>query len=54
MVHKESAYSFVVFFFLLEESVFTVPGIKLWAEENKFPNSMLKVGHDFRQKKVVN
>ena len=27
-----------------EESVFSVPGVKLWPEERRYPNSMLKMG----------
>ena len=28
-----------------EESVFSVPGVKLWPEERRYPNSMLKMGN---------
>jgi hypothetical protein len=36
---------------LAEESVFSVAGVKLWPEERRFPNSMLKSSFESRQRK---
>ena len=37
-------------FHFSEESVFSVPGVKLWPEERRFSSAMLKAGHEFRKK----